>query len=130
MLGAQLMVCAQGVIRDADTNQCTIVNVIESVVVPRLPFVLPSLCVFAVLERGVRDLPSFECSLRVRVNDKEVFGREIQVMFGTALRSRVILYLEELPLEEIGVMQVRIVHGPTTIGAWDVPILRSVQETS
>lgn len=129
MLGARLLVCAQGVIRDADTNQCTIVNVIEQVVLPQLPFVLPSLCMFALLERGVQDPTSFNCSLRVRINDKEMFGREVQVVFGTALRSRVIVYLEELALEA-GVMQCRFVHGLTMIGTWEIPILRSASPTT
>ena len=125
MLSVRLLACAQGVIRDADTNQCTVINLVENLVVPSLPFVVPSLCLFAIIERGIRDPTSCTCSVRVRLNDAEVFGRDLAIDFGPALRNRTILYLEELPIDRAGVIQCRLLHETTTLGAWDMAVMRA-----
>ena len=75
------LICAQSVITDKTTNQVSIFNIVEYLTSNLFPFQIPVLALFISLEREEVDPLSVFLSLRILIDEIQLFNHPIQVSF-------------------------------------------------
>ena len=105
MIKMQILLLATGIVRDTETNNISIFNIIEQLNAERFPVMMPELNVFALfaMEHGeAREVP-----VRVRANyrgGKTIGSSEAILDFRRGRRARLVLNLRNTVFEGPGMV--------------------------
>lgn len=115
MVKFKLLLCAQGIIRDAETDAISVYSIFEGIDVHGLPLLIQRFFVFAMLEREPHDPPQHQGTVRLTVGETEVFANPVRVDFQDKLLARQIIRLDGLIIESPGelVANISIKDGPS-----------------
>src|SRR5215216_1444185 len=91
MIRSTLAVCAESIVRDSETNNISVFNIIEELRAPGFPIVFPKLSTLFVLERDKEDPSHVEGTVIIRLDEKELAQAAINGDFENTLRTRIIL---------------------------------------
>src|ERR1044072_5430169 len=106
-----LFLCAETVIRDAETNTISIIHVVEEVQSETLPILLPRLVILAVYERGEGDPESLQTQYKITLGSTTMLDQVFPASFGDRLRTRHILQAGGLPVVQPGILDVSVSIG-------------------
>jgi hypothetical protein len=105
MLSSKLILCAENVIVDAQTNKVSIINILEDIVVESFPFYLPATTILNVLERQAYDSDIHHLTFTILLEGETLFIDEVKIKFKkNNLITRAILKLQDLSFEQGGVI--------------------------
>src|SRR5262245_34005358 len=82
MLQSILCLAAKGVIRDVQTNNISVFEILEQLRSSAVPFVLQESGLLAVWKRSLDDAAQFDVTLRVVNNGELLFEQPINVVFS------------------------------------------------
>lgn len=108
MIRGKLLLCAEGVSIDRQSNNATIFNLIEQLNFKSLPVAYPKLVIFSLFERDDGDAETWDGEMLICINGAEVANPPIPVNFQGKRRSRNILTLGGLPITQPGKMEISI----------------------
>ncbi len=108
MIKPKLMLCADAVIRDAETNAISIFNIIEEIGAEALPLLIPRFVVYNLLERDDDDPVKVAATLRLTIDDESLFEQGITLNFQDKKRNRSIFTLHGLALFRPGILKVSL----------------------
>jgi hypothetical protein len=80
--------CSEDIIRDAETNSISVINVIEDINAEGFPAFIPKLAIFALIEKEAGDAETTEGQITLKNNDKVLFTFDIQFGFDGKPRTR------------------------------------------
>src|SRR5881394_1281092 len=111
---AVISLVAQGIIRDAQTNNISAFNILESITAEGMPVFIPNLAFFVLWERQPDEGPIHEATLNVRLDHNVLVSVGARVDFQTFVRARSINQLAGLVLPTTGelVFEMLIQNGP------------------
>jgi Family of unknown function (DUF6941) len=106
---------AQGVVRDADTNNISAFNLMESITVEGLPVLVPNLSFFVLWERELNEDAVHQATLNVRLDQRVLLTTGARVDFQGFARARSINNIAGLVLPMVGqlVFEMLIENGPS-----------------
>lgn len=105
MITSKYVLCAERVIRDADTNSVSIIDVLDEIQTPGFPRLIPRIMAVWVLERdSLEDTQQPAASFHILLNDEELHQGDLNVDFQGVLRTRSFLTLGGL-----------VIPGPGTL---------------
>jgi hypothetical protein len=112
MITVKLMACASSVIRDADSNQISIFNIIDGVAAHGFPFLIQQFAVIVILQRDpATDPADHEATFQLRLGDQVLAEGNAAVRFDDKRHTRQILRMQGLVVPAPGTLQARFTMG-------------------
>ena len=106
MITSSSMLCADRVIRDAETNSISVINILEEITPEGLPLFIPRVMIFALLHRNKEEDPSqIKCTLRIGIGDNKLLERELDIDFQDKGRNRTIINIGGLVISTNGILE-------------------------
>ncbi len=122
MIACKLLLCAQGVVRDADNGSISVFNILESVQAAGFPLFVPQMVVFALFERLRDDPAQHEILFRLSIGDTELLATPLAVDFQDKLRNRSTVHIQGLVVPHPGALRVSAQLGNNVLGTYDVMV--------
>lgn len=88
MLKIRYALCSSRVIRDADENRISVIDLLEDITVPAFPIVIPRLSLIMSLSRDPGDPEAYSGTIFLRLNDQVLLETELPIDFQGALATR------------------------------------------
>jgi hypothetical protein len=123
MIRVKAMLCAENVIRDTETNQVTIYNVIEQVNVMGFPALLKGMTIFVFLERETEDAQVVDCQVLLKMDDTQLKEIRIQPDFEDKLRNRTFVRIEGMPIHQEGRFSAILLIDGKEKSQYDFPVV-------
>lgn len=116
MIKTKLMLCAESVVRDVDTNTVSAFNLIEEISAPGFPLFVPKLTVLAILERDAADPTAPSAELVMTIDGLQLHKSPVRVEFQDKLRTRAIITYGGVPIPKPGplIIEMQVAGGETT----------------
>jgi uncharacterized protein DUF6941 len=127
MISCRLTLCAEAVIKDADTDSLSVFNIFDELAPSSFPFTLPKMtCLFFVGHDG-KEGTVIPASLIITKGENEFFKRPIELDFRQRRTSKLVFYFHAVPFDGPGTVRVALVHEDREVGGWsfvikDVPV--------
>lgn len=102
MINSDLMLVAERVIIDTESNRLTIFNLLEDLNVNQFPLFIPSLNVLNMLSKDDGDETILQCKLVLKLNDEELLNQPITLNFQNNRRNRSIVRIGGLMIPQSG----------------------------
>ncbi len=122
MIASRLAVCAESVVRDAETNTVSVFNIIEELGATGLPARIAKLSVMFVLESTIIQPAPLPGYVTFTLDGRELNRVPVQVDFQEQRRTRVILVISGIVVEAYGVLRVSLDVDDQPGGQWDILI--------
>lgn len=120
MPSALLCLIAKGVIRDADTNNLSVFNILEQVGAQGFPLLIQEAAVLAVWRRAQDEGQQFAFDFALRNNDRVIIARRIDVNFAGAELNRTIIRLGGILAQEPGVLVAQFAHNGQVVASYQI----------
>ena len=140
MVTSDLMLCAQSVIRDAETSALSVVNILEDMVPEGLPLLVPRFMVYARLHRDIqKDPQTVECKIRVSITDKTLIEHTINIDFQDKAANRLVVDISGLVIPTVGELETTLWQDSRLLNKYVVNVreprkpkvaVQSVEETT
>ena len=98
------MLCADGVIRDAETNNISVFTIFENITPEGLPLLIPRFMILAFLQRDDSDPSEIKCTLRITLNEEKILEQALDINFQGKKRNRTIINIGGLPIAKQGTL--------------------------
>jgi len=109
MITSSLMLCADRVIRDAETNNISAIGILEAITPEGLPMFIPRIMILAFLHRNKEEDPSkIKCTFRIEIGDNKLLEHELVVDFQDKERNRTIINVGGLAISTNGMLEVSL----------------------
>ena len=105
MIRSILMLCADGIIRDAETNLISVFKIYENIVPEGLPLFIPRFMILAFLQRDDSDPSEIKCTLRITLNEEKILEQALNINFKGKARNRTIINVGGLPIPKQGMLE-------------------------
>ena len=121
MITSPLMVCADRVIRDAQTNNISVINIIEGITPEGLPLFIQRFMIFAFLERNIKEDPSqIKCKVRIKISGNKLLENVIVVDFKDKERNRLIYEIGGLVIPTNGTFEASLLLGRRVLNKYEL----------
>jgi len=121
-----MLLCADALIRDAESNNMSAITIYEELTPIGLPLFLPRLSILSVYEREEGDLAEVIYDLRVKLDEEILLTQQIPVNFQGKFRFRNLMVLAGLPVAHPGKLIIQISNGEDTMGEYSITINQPV----
>jgi hypothetical protein len=122
MITSRLMLCAEAVIRDGDTNSISVFNILERITPEIIPFIMSKIVVLIVLEREEKDQPKVSAQLTVGMNGIDLLNLPMQLDFQNNKQTRTILTLREVKLSQAGNTELSFYVNNVLVNSYSIQI--------
>ena len=130
MIRGKHFLCAEFVIRDAESNGISLINLLEQAVPQGFPALLPRLAVLLLLERDPGDPNEITYTFKVRMDeDPPLFEQSVTSGFQGQLSTRQIMIVGGLPIPHPGKLRLTAATPTQTLGDYVIPIQPPNQPT-
>ncbi len=121
MIKCKLALCADRVIRDADTETISAVAIFEAITI-QFPALLGRLSCLFVLARDEPDPETFDGLFRLNLESNQIFASQVHVDFQGKLRNRVTINILGVPLQTPGTLRAELVRDGSVIAAYEFTV--------
>lgn len=122
MITCKLAVCAESVVRDAETNAVSVFNIVEAAQGKGFPLVVPRLSCLFILTREDSDPTDYSGSMRIAAGTREIAQYPISVNFQDSCLNRSIVVIEGLVVPGPGPVQVSLWLRDEEKGMWQFEV--------
>jgi hypothetical protein len=122
MIEARLAVCAESVVRDAETNAVSVFNIFEEIGAPAFPVIVPKLSVLFLFERAEGGPERVDSHLVFSLNETELARFPFDVDFQGKPRTRLIVTVGGAQIPEPGMFMVSVFWRDMQMGSWRMPV--------
>ena len=102
MITLQSLLVADRAIRDSETGNLSIINILEDITAEAFPILIPRLTVVAFINKETNDDSTQILHLKICNNENIISNNQIKVDFREKNKSKVIIQLGTLPINELG----------------------------
>ncbi|MDP9311610.1 MAG: hypothetical protein M3R24_12140 [Chloroflexota bacterium] len=124
MIQSKLAVCAETIVRDAETNAVSIFNIIEEIGADQFPVVIPRFSSLFLVQRSNDDREQIDGTVVFTVADKELARAQLSIDFQGKRLNRVTVVIHGLVLEQPGNLEVKLEIDGEVNDNWIVPVNR------
>lgn len=111
MIESNLILCAEGVIRDAETNNISIFNILEELTAESYPILIQKSALFTVLTKEEDDPDKPDLKFLLFNNDELVNEHKLKVDFRGKTKSRTIIRLGGIPFHNPGKAHFKVIDS-------------------
>src|SRR5258707_581720 len=121
---ARLILAAEGIVVDRDTNSISVFNILDRITAEGFPLLLQKMALLVIWERSLEDAPQVDGQFSVHFSGRELYQQPVRVEFTTSTRNQFVLRMHGLVIPQPGVLSLRI-----TLEHEDRPYRASAQRT-
>jgi hypothetical protein len=126
MLKTYMVICAEDASIDTATNKIILYGILDSVMVPHVPAILPRLACVIGLIRDVDDPPIANIKLTVRSGGEAIAQTDVVSAFESNLQNRTVIRIDGLPIMNIGNLIFEVIDSDKNIiGSWTVYLTKA-----
>jgi hypothetical protein len=122
---ARLLLCGQNLIRDADTNNVSVINIFEGMIAQGFPLLMPTFAFLTILERENGDPRIHEGRFDIRLGDTVLVAGPMRVDFQDKPRTRTMLRVAGLVINAPGLVSARFFIGQDQLGEYHFEVGRA-----
>ncbi len=115
MISSILMLCGEGVVRDADTNNVSVFNIFDQVSSQNFPFLIHKVSVFNVLSKDSEDEDEADFFIKFFSNKNELMKLPVRIKFGRENKTRSIFQINGLVVPEPGEFEIQLLDNQDVI---------------
>ena len=112
---------AKGVVRDADSNNISVYNIIEQLNPEAFPGIFPELSLLGIWRRVDNEGPS-DLQLVITNNQHQLSDSVVRLDFGTTTRSRTIVSLQGMPVLEPGRLRFEFRQHGALLSSYEIVV--------
>ena len=106
MYSSTLMLCAEGVVRDAESNTVSVYNIFEEIRSATFPVIIPKMFILLITQRDpTQDPPAPAASIRIQLDNDLLDETDMEVNFQDKSRNRFILGVGGLAITRPGTLR-------------------------
>lgn len=125
MLRVKLAVCGERVIRDAESNIMSIINIMDEIHTPVFPAAIPRFATLFVVNREQNDDAQQQALIRFLHNGTQIAEVPVNIDFQDKVENRVTLVLDGLVVTGPGVLQCVLIYNNAELGSWNIRIIQT-----
>ncbi|MCI0488618.1 MAG: hypothetical protein L0229_18680 [Blastocatellia bacterium] len=118
MIKSKVVICAEKVIRDAETNSVSIINLIEGINAQAFPVLIPGVSVFGLFEKDKDDPTRFKSKLDIVHNKSIIFSTTSTLDFEDKQRTRFIVSISGLIISDPGSLEFIFYRDKGRVGSY------------
>ncbi len=122
MIESKLVVCAESVVRDGDTQAVSVFNIIEEIGAPAFSLSIPKLSCLFVVERDVADPEQLDGVVTVTLAGTLLEHFVVPIDFERQRRTHLIVVLQGFILHEPGLLKIALLVQGRELGAWTMRV--------
>jgi hypothetical protein len=125
MIKSKLAVCSESIVRDAETNNLSIFNMLEELTSIEFPFVLPRFATLFYLERDEQDPNVIDATITLSLNTTLIGQAVGKGDFEEKSRTRIILAVQGLVIPEPGVLTATVSVDGQELSSWSIIVQKA-----
>lgn len=122
MIRLELLLAAEGVVVDRESNNASVFNMIEEVHFLNYPLVIPKIIIYCGLLREPADPAQHHLTLEMSVEGESFLQDNLAFNFGGGNRNRLIINIAGLAIPKPGFLRYAIKNGPEVLGAREIMV--------
>ncbi|MCI0695140.1 hypothetical protein L0337_24415 [candidate division KSB1 bacterium] len=122
MIHSKLMLFAENIIRDTQTNKISAINIIEEFSSLGFPLFMARFYVLNLLEREKEDDQTISFLLKIFLNEDELTSLDIHADFQDKLRNRSIVTINGLVLPNPGIFRAVLLHNEKEFASHELSV--------
>jgi len=111
MLTSRIILCAQGIIRDTETDSVSVFNILEAISAPKFPVVIDAIRVFSLTESEPVQAEDMELEWHVYLDDSELLSQKARIEFQGKKRHRMFIQIRGLEIPGPGELWITLNYG-------------------
>ncbi len=124
MLSSNALLCAEGVVRDAETNNISIFNILEEVSSADFPIYFQHFFVFAAAEKNGNGSAKMICHLEVGLNGETLLSIPFTLDFQGKPRAKAVISIAGLMVPAPGILRAAFSHDEQEVNACAIAVKR------
>ena len=120
-MNLQFIAVAEGATIDRATNRISLFNLMDEIAVPAFPVMIPTMAVANMISRDAGE-EAVPVRLRITLNEQNLLLTDIQLDFQGHLRTRGVVMIQGLIIQQPGNCVVDILFGDNVAGTWTIPV--------
>ncbi|MDD5681270.1 MAG: hypothetical protein PHI59_08545 [Candidatus Omnitrophica bacterium] len=125
MIKSTIMLCAEGIVRDTESNNISVFNILEQFTSEGFPLFIQKFYVFNYLERELADPSQIDCQVIITNNNAELASVPIHIDFLDKLRNRAIVTVNGLAILNPGRLTARMMLNGVELGSYKIDVVSS-----
>ena len=113
---------AQGIIRDAQTNNISAFNILETLSSPGFPLFIQKIFFFSLLVKENDTENLFDLNLIVKNNEQNLLETPIKADFQDQMRNRQIIEIGGMPIPAPGILSFHLMKESTELCSYSIEI--------
>lgn len=113
---------AEGIVRDAQSNNITAFNILERLSSPSFPLFFPRIFFFCLLERNIDEPPQCDFKLKVINNTETLLEIPTHSNFKDQTRNRQIIEIGGLAIPAPGNLIFTLIHEESSICSYSIEV--------
>ena len=123
MFKCTLALTAETILRDADTQRISVINIFEVITSAAFPMALPRFSCLFYLAREEGDPTAVDGFMRISSNGRTVHDLPFHFDFGDQRAGRFVGHVQNLPVGEPGVLHIAVLdNNMKDIGGWEIQV--------
>lgn len=102
MIKADMFLVASGVVRDVETSNVSVFNILDTITAGGFPVIIQKMYLYVKTSRAVDDPDIAECRLQVLINDKELVSTPMSLNFEDKTKNNAVMELNGLMIPRPG----------------------------
>lgn len=123
MIRCTYAICADSVIRDTETNNISLISILEEFKSRSFPVLVARAHAAFLLTRETQDAEEMHGTLRITLNDDELYQLPVQVSFEDKKRARLLVQIQGLLLPGPGQLRFSLRnHDGGELEGWEIEV--------
>ena len=115
-------IAADRILVDSRTNQVSIIDVYEKIVVTSFPVTVARMTFLFYISRDLDEQSFINLDLRCKLDETEILNTAIEVNFKETLTNRVVAEIVGLKIPKHGTLTGNLYLGDVSIGSLELPV--------
>jgi len=123
MIGAKLLLCAEGIVVDQRSNNASAFNILEQLNFDSLPVAFPKMVILSLLERDEGDPDKWNGEIRITLGGSDLLKQPLNLDFSGLPRVRNMLTVGGLPITQPGTMEICLCEKEKKLMSYTIRVL-------
>lgn len=123
MIRTRLFLCAESAVVDSIRNTLSAFHIMEQALAPSFPVVIPRVTVITSLTREPSDPDKLECTLTVRIGERQIYTGPLKLAFLQQMGARAIFEMQGMVVSAPGDLIFRLLDGEKELANWSVSVV-------
>jgi hypothetical protein len=122
MIQARLALCAETIVRDAENNNISAINIYEELNIAEFPAAISKLSILFMIERTMEDPGQIDAVVVLTLDNEEIGRATMHGDFEGKPRTRLIVVAQNMPIARAGLLTASAIVNNETLSSWSIPI--------